>query len=188
MIASQHHAGNGFFRLCLTGGLICTLLLLAACGGPKPPAYDTGATGQAAGQEGAQAAGGQSGIWGMGDHTRPLSAFDTTMHVPLLFRYPNHIAAGSRCDLLVSNYDFYPSILNYLGLEDQIPKEPASPGRNYAPVLRGRSLDTSWDDTVFYEFETVRAIRTDDWKYVERLKDGPRELYDLRNIQENCTT
>lgn len=31
-------------------------------------------------------AGGHSGFWGMGDHTRPLTAFDWTMHVPLVFR------------------------------------------------------------------------------------------------------
>lgn len=124
-------------------------------------------------------AGGQSGIWGMGDHTRPLSAFDTTMHVPLILRHPKRIPAGARCDLLVSNYDFYPSVLSYLGLKDKIPDEPASPGRSYAQVLEGKALDMKWDNTVFYEFETVRAIRTDSWKYVERLDEGPRELYDL---------
>jgi arylsulfatase A-like enzyme len=124
-------------------------------------------------------AGGQSGIWGMGDHTRPLSAFDTTMHVPLILRHPKRIPAGARCDLLVSNYDFYPSVLGYLGLEDKIPDEPRSPGRSYAAVLEGAVPDRNWDNTVFYEFETVRAVRTDKWKYVERLDGGPRELYDL---------
>ncbi len=124
-------------------------------------------------------AGGQSGIWGMGDHTRPLTAFDTTMHVPMMLRHPDRIPAGARCDLLVSNYDFYPTVLSYLKLDDKIPVDPSSPGRSYAPVLEGGELDSKWDNTVFYEFETVRAVRTNDWKYVERLKDGPTELYDL---------
>jgi peptidoglycan-associated lipoprotein len=62
MIDSQRHAWNGFYRVCLVGGLICALMLLTACGGPKPPAYDMGTTGQAAGQGGTQAAGSQSGI------------------------------------------------------------------------------------------------------------------------------
>jgi len=124
-------------------------------------------------------AGGHSGIWGMGDHTRPLSAFDTTMHVPLILRHRARIPAGARCDLLVSNYDFYPSVLSYLGLQDKIPDDPPSPGRSYASVLEGGAPDRNWDNTVFYEFETVRAIRTDQWKYVERLDQGPRELYDL---------
>jgi arylsulfatase A-like enzyme len=33
---------------------------------------------------------------------------------------------------------------------------------------------------VFYEMETTRAIRTDDWKYVARHPEGPHELYDMR--------
>jgi len=124
-------------------------------------------------------AGGQSGIWGMGDHTRPLSAFDSTMHVPLIFRHSSRIPAGARSDLLVSNYDFYPTVLRYLGLQDKAPGRSPLPGRSYAPVLEGKALDFNWDNTVFYEFETVRAVRTDTWKYVERLKNGPRELYNL---------
>jgi len=101
------------------------------------------------------------------------------MHVPLILRHRARIAAGGRCNLLVSNYDFYPTVLNYLDLKDKIPEVPSSPGRSYAPILEGGAMDREWDNTVFYEFETVRAVRTDDWKYVERLKDGPRELYDL---------
>ena len=34
-------------------------------------------------------------------------------------------------------------------------------------------------DAVFFEFENVRAIRTDTWKYVQRFPDGPDELYNL---------
>lgn len=39
-------------------------------------------------------AGGQQGIWGMGDHTRPLSAFEYTMRVPLIWWQPGRIAKG----------------------------------------------------------------------------------------------
>ena len=33
---------------------------------------------------------------------------------------------------------------------------------------------------MFYEMETTRAVRTEDWKYVARHPDGPFELYDLK--------
>ncbi|HEX4129235.1 MAG TPA: sulfatase-like hydrolase/transferase [Pirellulales bacterium] len=121
---------------------------------------------------------GENGIWGMGDHTRPLGAFDGMMQVPLIFRQPRAIAAGCTTDLLVSNYDFLPSLLGYLGIAGELGEKPRSPGRDYAPVLRGEKID--WDPVVFYEMETTRAVRTDDWKYVDRLK-GPGELYDLRS-------
>jgi len=125
--------------------------------------------------------GGQHGLWGMGDHTRPLHAFDGTMHIPLIFRQPGVIPAGVEADELTSNYDFLPTLLSHLDLDDEqspTPASPGSPGRNYAPLLRGRTL-ADWDNTVFYDFENVRAIRTGDWKYVERFPDGPHELYDL---------
>ncbi len=124
-------------------------------------------------------AGGQHGIWGMGDHTRPLHAFDGTMHIPLIYHQPGTIPPGRTSDIMTSNYDFLPTLLDYLGLADRMAADPPSPGRSYAAVLKGGTVE--WDNVVFYEFENVRAIRTGEWKYVERYPDGPHELYDLKN-------
>jgi arylsulfatase A-like enzyme len=122
--------------------------------------------------------GGQNGIWGMGDHTRPIGAFEMMMQIPLIFRHAGAIPAGKTSDLLVSNYDFMPSLLGYLGLDDKMPEKPKSPGRDFSPVLRGQGME--WDNKIFYEMETCRAVRTADWKYVARQPDGPYELYDMR--------
>ena len=127
--------------------------------------------------------GGHSGFWGMGDHTRPLTAFDWTMHVPLIFRYPGQIPAGKRNDLLVSNVDFLPTMLEYLGLSWKNTDQPKSPGRSFAAALRGQAID-EWDDTIYYEFENVRSIRTNQWKYIERFRQEPNELYDLKTDPE----
>ena len=35
--------------------------------------------------------GGQNGLWGMGDHTRPVGAFELMMQIPLIFRHPVRI-------------------------------------------------------------------------------------------------
>jgi arylsulfatase A-like enzyme len=126
-------------------------------------------------------AGGHGGLWGMGDHTRPLSGFDSTMHVPLIFRWPGRIPANQKSDLLVSNYDFLPSLLRLLGLDDDLPQQPPSPGRDFSSVLTGAARPDSWEDVVYYEFEKVRAIRTSRWKLLIRIPDGPHELYDLAN-------
>ncbi len=122
-------------------------------------------------------AGGQGGVWGMGDHTRPLSAFDSTMQVPLIYRWPGHVRPSERIGRLVSNYDFLPTILSTLGLQSDMPKDPPRPGRDYSADLESDGRLTDWDDTVYYEFETVRAVRTKQWKLVERLDGGPVELY-----------
>jgi arylsulfatase A-like enzyme len=123
-------------------------------------------------------AGGHSGLWGMGDHTRPLTAYDPTMWIPLIFWQPGKISAGSRLDYLVSNYDIFPSLLQHLGLAAEAPDRPQLPGRNFSPALRGEPLH--WDNVVFFEFENVRAIRTKQWKYIERIHQEPNELYDLQ--------
>ncbi|MDH4238860.1 MAG: sulfatase-like hydrolase/transferase [Phycisphaerae bacterium] len=130
--------------------------------------------------------GGHHGMWGMGDHSRPLHTYDETGHIPLIFRHPAGIPAGRRSDIMVSNYDLMPTVLSYLGFKDRIPKKPELPGRDYSAVLRGRQV--KWDNVIFYEFENSRMIRTPDWKYTRRFPSGPDELYDLgndANEQEN---
>ena len=123
--------------------------------------------------------GGQNGMWGMGDHFRPTGAHDLMMQIPFIFRHPGQIPASRTSNLLVSNYDFLPSVLNYLGLGDKLPTQPRSPGRDFSPVLRGNSVE--WDNVVFYEMETTRAVREDRWKFVSRHPKGPFELYDMLN-------
>jgi arylsulfatase A-like enzyme len=122
--------------------------------------------------------GGQNGMWGMGDHFRPTGAHELMMQIPLIFRHRGKITAGQTSDHLVSNYDFLRSVLGYLGLSEKMPMQPPSPGRDFSPVLRGQSI--GWDNVIFYEMETTRAIRDDGWKYVVRHPNGPHELYDMQ--------
>src|SRR5256886_4891257 len=103
----------------------------------------------------------------------------TTIHVPLIYRHPGHIRAGQRSNILVSNYDFLPTLLDYLGLAEMTPQKPRLPGHSYSDSLHGKH--EAWDNTVFFEFENTRAIRTFDWKYINRFPDGPSELYDLKS-------
>ncbi len=121
--------------------------------------------------------GGQNGIWGMGDHTRPIGAFESMMHIPLIWHHKGRIQPGSNSDLIVSNYDFLPTLLSYLNLATITPTN--SPGRDFAPVLTGQKV--SWENVIHYEMENTRAIRTEQWKYVSRHPSGPFELYDMQN-------
>ncbi len=122
--------------------------------------------------------GGQNGLWGMGDHTRPIGAHELMMQVPFIFRQPGRIAAGQTSDHLVSNYDFLPSVLGYLGLSDRLPRTPQLPGRDFSSLLEGQPA--AWEDVVFYEMEGCRAVRGARWKLVMRHPDGPHELYDMQ--------
>ncbi|MHB8901632.1 MAG: sulfatase family protein [Thermoguttaceae bacterium] len=121
--------------------------------------------------------GGQNHVWGMGDHCRPLQTFDSTMHVPLIYRRTGRIPAGVRSPILTSNYDILPTVLSCLGLGDRLPADPPRPGRDYSAVLRGQPLE-HWEDVVFYEFENCRTLRTSEWKYTMRHHpEGPVQLF-----------
>jgi arylsulfatase A-like enzyme len=126
--------------------------------------------------------GGQNGMWGMGDHFRPIGAHEWMMRIPLVFRQPGRIPAGRTSDRLVSNYDLVPTVLGHLGLADRVPREPRGPGRDLAPLLADAAAPgfTAESEPVFYEMENTRAIRTDRWKLVRRHPDGPHELYDMQ--------
>lgn len=125
-------------------------------------------------------AGGQGGFWGMGDHTRPLTGYDWNTHIPLIFRQPGTVVAGSMSSALVSNYDFLPTVLGHLRLADKLSTTPRSPGRDFSASLRGEQLRDWGDEEVFFEFETVRSIRTKKWKLIARFTAGPNELFDLQ--------
>jgi len=122
-------------------------------------------------------AGGHSGFWGMGDHTRPLTAFDWTMSIPMIFSHPGRIPEGGSSDLMVDTCDVLPTVLDHLGVQQPRTADPALPGRSFSTVLRGQSPE--WDNTVYFEFENVRAVRTAEWKYIERIHQEPNELYHL---------
>lgn len=124
--------------------------------------------------------GGQGGFFGMGDHTRPLTARDGMMQIPMIWWHPGKIAADKRAEQIVTNYDFMPTLLSHMGLKSKVPKKPVSPGRDFSAILSGKQA-TDWDNTAFYEFENLRCVRTERWKYVHRHPNGPHELYDLQN-------
>ncbi len=119
---------------------------------------------------------GHHGLWGNTSWSFPFAAYNINMQVPLIFRHPEHIPRGIETDLMVSQVDFLPTLFDYIGLNDL--EIAHGPGKSFAASLHGEK--TEWNNTVFFEFATVRAIETSKWKYVRRFPPtDPRELYDL---------
>ncbi len=125
-------------------------------------------------------AGGHGGYYGMGDHTRPVTATDEMMKIPMIWRHPQGIKAGQRSEIMVSNYDFLPTLMGYLGFVDSIKNDPKLAGRDFSAALKGQEIK-DWLQEVFYEFEFLRTIRTDEWKLTRRYPDGPNELFNLKD-------
>ena len=114
--------------------------------------------------------------------------YEQSIQVPLIWNHPGRIEAGRTPNPMVSSYDFFPTILDYLDVE-ALP-DPKRAGQSYAPFLRGEQ--PARRNRLFFEYGYVRAIRTENLKYVQRTAEWPSELYDLetdpgetRNLIDN---
>ncbi len=123
---------------------------------------------------------GHHGIWGKGNGTVPFNMYEESLRVPMIWNHPGKIPAGLTPDPMVSSYDYFPTILDYLGIS--APTDKKRVGRSYADFLRGKR--PQWTNRLYFEYEYVRGIRTENLKLVERVKgpngeDGPSEFFDL---------
>lgn len=124
---------------------------------------------------------GHNGFWGHGQATWPSNAHRAAYNIPLLIRHSNHMAPLQESNLMVSQIDLFPTILDYAGLST-VQANANSPATSFEPLLSGNKFE--WKDAVFIEQEETRAIRTPEWVYMKRFK-GSRaypfedELYNL---------
>jgi arylsulfatase A-like enzyme len=106
--------------------------------------------------------------------------YENSIKVPAIFSHPGRIPKDVVQDVMVSAYDFMPTLLDYLNLPQ--PEGSNSPGKSFLNVLLGKKeRDERQEVIIFDEYGPVRMIRTKDCKYVYRNHDGPDKLYDLVN-------
>ncbi len=120
---------------------------------------------------------GHHGVYGKGNATFPLNMFEESVKVPFIVSNPGRVAQGTVNSDLVSQYDFMPTLLDYVGIEN--PQREQLPGRSFAGVFRGAETKSDSHIVVFDEYGPVRMIRNRKWKYVHRFNHAPNELYDL---------
>jgi choline-sulfatase len=118
---------------------------------------------------------GQHGVWGKGNGTWPFNMYEESIRVPMIWNHPGRIAPGRTLAPMVSSYDYFPTLLDYLGVRS--PSDSKRVGHSYAGFLRGRT--PRWSNRLYFEYSFVRAIRTENLKYIERTREWPSELYDL---------
>jgi N-acetylglucosamine-6-sulfatase len=112
-------------------------------------------------------------------------AYEESIRVPLLVRYPRLARAGATPDPLALTIDLAPTILELA----EVPAGAELDGRSLVPWLRGERPEWRssfvveyWSDTVFPRIERMGydAVRTRRHKYVRyRELTGMDELYDL---------
>lgn len=119
---------------------------------------------------------GHHGVWGKGNGTVPFNMYEESLRVPMIWNHPGAIRAGQTLSPMISSYDYFPTILDYLGIPAPAGKRP---GRSYAGFLRGAR--PQWRNRLYFEYEYVRGIRTENLKYIERTREWPSELFDLES-------
>jgi arylsulfatase len=137
-----------------------------------------------------------------GDHGESLTEHDiywdhcglyeSTVHVPLIMRWPGRIPAGRRIPGFVQQVDLLPTILEAVraeapsGIDAAKLQDPAGlDGRSLWQAIRGQQSGTH-DKIMLSEcaWQAARGIRTDRYKFIRTYDAGPfqrppRELYDL---------
>jgi N-acetylglucosamine-6-sulfatase len=119
-------------------------------------------------------------------------AYEESLKMPLIVRWPGKVKPGSRCAAMVQNIDYAPTLLEAAG----IPTDWDVHGISLMPLLtQGGATPNGWRDTISYRYidgghgvAQHSAIRTNDFKLLHF--DRPRteaeeksrwELFDLKN-------
>jgi N-acetylglucosamine-6-sulfatase len=113
-------------------------------------------------------------------------AYEESIRLPLLIRYPKLIKPGTVRDEFALNIDLAPTVLSLAGVR----MPAAMQGRSLIPLLRGARI--AWRNSFLVELYSDRvfpriakmgykAVRAAGWKYIHYLElEGMDELYDLR--------
>jgi arylsulfatase A-like enzyme len=111
--------------------------------------------------------------------------YEDIVKVPLIVKWPGHIAPGTVCSQFVTNLlDLPPTILQIVGAMTE-PLEKRLHGRTLLPLLKG-DQPGDWRQGVVSTYNgqqfglyTQRMLREEGWKYIWNTTDVD-ELYDLR--------
>ncbi|MCY4482723.1 MAG: sulfatase-like hydrolase/transferase [Spirochaetaceae bacterium] len=127
---------------------------------------------------------GHHGFWGKGNGTSPVNMYENSIKVPFLATHPGVIPEGIVQSAMVSEHDFMPTLLEYVGLP---PPDTNLAGISFLAALKDEQASGREQVCVYDEYGSCRMIRTAQWKYVHRYSDHPNELWDLVNDRDERT-
>ncbi len=133
----------------------------------------------------------------MGEHRRgdKRLAYEESIRIPWVMRYPKLIKPGSTIDKMVLNIDVAPTMLDLAGEKPA----PTMEGRSLVPLMKG---DTSnWRTSFLYEywvdltsaFPEILGVRTEDMKLVtypqihdiDEMYDLKADPHEMRNLAQD---
>ncbi len=123
------------------------------------------------------------------DHGHPLAEhgkflkggdrmYSELLKVPCVLRFPKGAYGGKRLDALASFHDILPTLLDAIGLGNNL---DAFPGKSLMPLIRGQVSSVREAIISGYHQAPDRCIRDKVWSYIRRPEGEPDELYNLQD-------
>lgn len=123
-------------------------------------------------------------LWGEHGLGDKRAAYEESIRIPLVARYPKLIRAGRQIDGMALNIDIAPTMLEAAGLQPH----PQMQGRSLLPLLQGRA--GNWRKSILCEYfmeqqfarvASWEAVRTERYKLIRYPGlQNMDELYDLQ--------
>jgi arylsulfatase A-like enzyme len=123
-------------------------------------------------------------FWGEHRLGDKRAAYEESIRIPFLVRYPKLIKPGTQFEQTILNADLAPTLIELANA----PKLEMMHGRSWLPLLKGKTKN--WRETVLLEYfhetnfpriQSWQAVRTPQWKYIHYTEhEGMDELYNLQ--------
>jgi arylsulfatase A-like enzyme len=110
--------------------------------------------------------------------------YEGGIKVPLIVKWPGHVAAGSKSPELVNTPDIYPTVLQLAGLP--LKPEQHMDGQSFYNALTGKGVDE--DKAIFWHHPHYRddspgvpasVVRRGNYKLIRHYDSGSTELFNL---------
>jgi N-sulfoglucosamine sulfohydrolase len=101
--------------------------------------------------------------------------YDPGIKIPLIVRWPGHTKEAQVRDQLLSNLDFFPTLLDACGL----PIPDGLEGRSFRPLLEGGPCDERQEvfGALYYDslYDPMHMVRTRRYKYIRSFAVTPQD-------------
>ena len=114
--------------------------------------------------------------------------YEGGVRVPLIIKWPQKGVKGTVCDIPVISTDFYPTILDMVGIQADYPFDD---GKSLVPILieQGKEAKEIEKRAIYWHFPNYSnhgmqspggAVRYDDYKLIEYFENGTVQLFNVK--------
>jgi arylsulfatase A-like enzyme len=98
---------------------------------------------------------------------RKGQSYEGGYRIPMIAHWPWHIRAGTVCQAVTSNLDWFPTCLALAGAP--LPDDRIIDGKDISALLTGAQQHSPHQAFYYYHNESLEAIRVGKWKYIPKI-------------------